>query len=319
MLSKRAYLVKEGTFEIREEDLIPGPTQVLVKIKLCGLCNWELNHWKGTSESYRSLYPMVPGHEWVGEVVEKGELVHSLEIGDIVTEPGYMGGFGEYNIAEEEHCYKVLPHIPLDNAIGEPLKCITTVVGAAAPKIGDYGLIQGCGPMGLWCTQAMAGNLMTALIAVDIDDSKLELAKKYGATHTINSMKEDVVARIKEITNGHMCDFVIEGTGIPRLLNTCMSYLKNAGRLVLMSSHEGPCDSFDFRPAIERGISIIVAHPPYAVVPTDDMRRAVSLINNGTFHNEDIITHRFKLEQISEAFETLEHKPKNYIKGVVEL
>lgn len=103
--------------------------------------------------------------------------------------------------------------------------------------------------------------MLGGCIAVDIDDKKLQMAMEYGATHTTNSAKENVQERIREITKGAMCDFVIEGTGIPRLLNQCIYYLKNGGRLVLMSSHERACDSFDFRLAIERGITLHVAHP----------------------------------------------------------
>jgi 2-desacetyl-2-hydroxyethyl bacteriochlorophyllide A dehydrogenase len=289
----------------------------LVKVKCCGLCNWELNYWKGTDEGFRKRYPYVPGHEWVGEVIELGEHVSTLKPGDVVTVPGGAGGFGEYNVANETDCFKVNPDIFYENAIGEPLKCVATVLGAAAPKIGDYGLIMGCGPMGLWCIQGLSGNLMSGCIAVDIDDEKLKLAKKYGATHTINARKEDVITRLKEITDGTMCDFAIEGTGIPEILNSCIYYLKNAGRLILMSSHERTCNSFDFRPAVQRGITLTVAHPSSTKTPLDDMRRAVSLINKGTFHNEDIITHRFQLEEIEQAFHTLEHKPKDYIKGII--
>lgn len=317
MLSKRAYLVSEGNFEIREEELSINSKQVLVKIKLCGLCNWELNFWKGTSENYRN-YPLVLGHEWTGVVVERGAEVTNLEIGDKVTVPEGFGGFGEYNVIDADRCYKLQEDVEFDNAIGEPLKCIATVIDAAAPRIGDFGLVMGCGPMGFWCLQALKGNLLGGCIAVDIDDKKLEMAKAYGATYTINSVKENVEERVREITKGAMCNFVIEGTGIPRLLNQCIYYLKNGGRLVLMSSHEAACESFDFRPAIERGITLHVAHPSSCKNQDDDMKRAIALINNGTFHNEEIITHRFKLEDISKAFETLEHKPKDYIKGIIE-
>ncbi len=314
MKSKMAYLVKEGLFEIKEEDVrITEPHQVLVKVKICGLCNWELNFWKGT-EGYTD-YPYMIGHEWAGEIVEIGDEVTRFKVGDKVTVWDF-GGYGEYAAVNEGNCYKINDGINLDNAMGEPLKCITTVLRAAAPEIGDYGLVLGCGPMGLWCIQALAGKTLGGLIAVDIDDDKLALAKKYGATHTVNSAKEDTVEAIKRITEKKMCDFVIEGTGIPKLLNAGMYYLRNAGRLILMSSHEGACKDFDFRPAIERALTICVAHPNMS--EPDDIHRAVAMINNGTFHNEDIISHRFSIDKINEAFETLENKPKDYIKGVIE-
>ena len=317
MITKRAYLVKEELFEIREEDLVMNENQVMVQVKFCGLCNWELNHWKGTAEQYRR-YPYVPGHEWVGYVTEVGKNVNSLKVGDAVTGLG-MGAFGEYFVTTPNNCHKVADGIPLENALGEPLKCVTTVLKATRPEAGDFGLVLGCGPMGLWCIQGLAGKTLAGLIAVDVDDDKLKLARKYGATHTINPKKENVVDAIREITNGRMCDFVIEGTGVPKLLNDGMNYLRKAGRLILMSSHENACEQFDFRPAIARGITLHVPHPPYSLNPADDMARAALLINNGTFHNEDIVSHRFKLVDINEAFKTLENKPRDYIKGIVEM
>ena len=318
MLGKRAVLVKERKFEIVQEDICPKAGQVLVKVELCGLCNWELNFWKGTGDYYTN-YPQVIGHEWAGTVVELGEGVTDFEVGDKVTVlPGdTFEGFAEYTAVNEKECFKLRDDANFINSMGEPLKCIATVVSAAEPRFGDYGVIIGCGAMGLWCTQALGGNLLAGVIAVDIDDEKLALARKFGATHTINSRNENVVERISEITNGHMADFVIEGTGIEAVLESAFDYLRNAGRLVVMSSHEQALGAFDLRPALARGISITSGHPARSANPREDMTRAVSLINNNVFRNEELITHKFKLDEINEAFETLENKPKGYIKGIV--
>ena len=145
------------------------------------------------------------------------------------------------------------------------------------------------------------------------------MAKGFGATATINSKNENVVERIREITGGHMADFVIEGTGIPALLNAAQDYLKvgRDSRLVLMSSHHDVCKEFDFRKAIDRGLKILVAHPPMSESELEDFRRAVVYINNGTFQNKPLITHEFKLSEIQTAFETLEHKPAGFMKGIV--
>jgi len=318
MLGKRAYLVKERKFEIVEENIVPQKGQVLVKVELCGLCNWELNFWKGTGDYYKN-YPQVIGHEWVGTVVELGEEVTDFRIGDKVTvlPCSKFEGFAEYTAVYENECFKLSDDAVFINSMGEPLKCIATVISAAAPQFGDYGVVIGCGAMGLWCTQALCGNFLAGVIAIDIDDKKLELAKKFGATHTINSKTENAEERIREITNGHMADFVIEGTGLESLLSSGVEYLRNAGRLIIMSSHEKSCKEFDFRPALARGIDIRSAHPTHSTNTREDMRRAISLINNKVFRNEEIITHRFKLDEINQAFETLENKPAGYIKGIV--
>lgn len=322
MKCKRAYLKRPGYFELEERDLEVKSNQILVKIKLCGLCNWELNFWKGTGEAdgYYRTYPWVLGHEWAGIVEEIGADVTNFKKGDKVTylPAQEFGGFSEYAVVDEGDCFKLDDEVDLYNAMGEPLKCIVTVLKNAAPMVGDSGLVLGCGPMGLWCIQALKSNALGNLIAVDVDDAKLALARKYGATHTINPVKENAVEKIQEINRGELCDFVIEGTGNANLIPSCLDYLKIRGRLVLMSSYAKNVKEFDLTQIIDKCIKIYPAHPASTVDTADDMKRAIALINRGTFHNDDIITHRFTLEEINKAFTTLENKPKDYIKGIIE-
>ena len=316
MKFKRAMLAEPHRFEVYEVDEEPGFGEVLIKIEGCGLCNWELGFWHG--ELNFEGYPHKLGHEFAGTVVKLGEGCTKLKVGDKVSAMDGMGGYGEYLVVHEYWCEKLADHIDPKIAFGEPQKCAITVLDATAPRPGDYGIILGCGPMGLWCIQALAGRYLGALIAIDIDDQKLELAKKYGATHVINNGKEDMDAVVADITGGHMADFVIEGTGIPALLNRAQDLCFNGpnARLVLMSSHHGVTPEFDFRKAVDRGLSILVPHPPYAKDPRDDFRRAVVLMNNHTFYNDDMVTHRFGLEDMNTAFEMLDKKPKDFVKGV---
>lgn len=315
MKTKVAVLEAPGKFGFREDEIEVRPEFIMVRIRVCGLCSWELNHWGGLL----GTYPQVIGHEWAGEIVEVGEGVVNLKVGDKVTGlDRYPGGFSEYAILHQNNCVKIAEHVDVKTALGEPLKCIITVVDAAEARPGDFGVILGCGAMGLWCVQALGGS-GAGLIAVDIDPEKLEIAKKYGATATINPMKENALEKIAEITNGHMADFVIEGTGQPALLEQGITYLKSSGRgrIVLMSSHSEAAKGFDFRKAIEKSATIIAAHPAYSRNSLDDLRRAVEYLNINKFNMDDIITHKFELDDIEEAFRALESKPKGYLKGVV--
>jgi len=311
-----ACLAEAGRFDFYEADDEPGPRQVMINIKGCGLCNWELNFFDG-SLNYMG-YPHKLGHEYSGVVHSVGADVTSLKAGDKVSafEHGF-GGFAQYRVVDEASCEILADHIDPKYAMGEPQKCIVTVLRAAAPETGDFGVMLGAGPMGLWCIQSLSGKTLSALIAIDIDDEKLKMAKRFGATHTINSLKEDAAARIREISGGHMADFVIEGTGLPALLNEAQNYLRaGRGRLILMSSHHD-AGEFDFRRAIDLGLEIRVAHPPYSRNERDDFRRAVHLINNNTFVNEPLVTHEYKLSNIQRAFEDLQSKPQGFIKGIV--
>jgi len=314
-ITRQAVLVAPRKLELREAALDPGPGQLLVKLAVCGLCNWELNHWMGEL----GTCPQTLGHEWAGTVAAVGAGVEGFAVGDRVTGlPDSLSAFADYLVTGAETCFALAPEIDPAQALGEPLKCIITVLRAAAPEPGDVGVVLGCGPMGLWCLQGLTGNVLSALIAVDLSPEKLELAQRCGATHTINPRAEDAVARIREIGGGRLADFVIEGTGVPELMGAAAGYLKTGrGRLTLMSSHERAAREFDWRVVQNQGIVIAGAHPAYARDQVDDMRRAVLLLNNGVFRMDGIISHRIPLDRIQEAFETLEQKPADYIKGVV--
>ncbi len=315
MKSQRAVLLKPEDIVVKEFDIAPQKGQILIKTYACGLCNWELNHWKGTY----GTYPQGVGHEWCGRVVEVGEGVENFKAGDKVTALPYAStpGFADYIVSDADKCFLIDPEIPLINAMAEPQKCVVTVLRGADAKAGDWVTVVGCGPMGIWCIQGLKGNQLAGIIAVDFDEKKLALAKKYGATYCINPKTVDAREEIEKITHGNMSDVVIEGTGIPEVLNDCCRYAAKKGRVCLMSSHERTCKEFDFREVIAKGLTIVGTHPPYSEDELEDTRRAVSLINSGAFDSAELVNYRFELKDIKEAFETLQNKPKDYIKGCV--
>lgn len=152
MKTKAAILVEPRRFEIREKELEMQADEVLIKIQVCGLCNWELNHFKGILGEY----PMSLGHEWAGIIVDKGSEVNSFQIGDrVAVLPDSLEGFAEFGVTKAKNCFLVGEGVDLKNVLLEPLKCVVTVLRAAAPEPGDYGVVVGCGPMGLWCIQAL--------------------------------------------------------------------------------------------------------------------------------------------------------------------
>lgn len=316
MKGKVAILNEPGRFTVENREITCGDDEVLIKVAVCGLCNWEKGFFTGA-------LPTAPdstlGHEWAGTVIETGKNVTGFEHGDKVTVlPAELEGFAEYAKVKMERCFKLADDIDVHEAFMEPLKCVVTVCRSAQPEVGDFGVIVGCGPMGLWCVQALSGHLLSGLIAVDIDDNKLEMAKKFGATHIINSKECDVAEKIAEITNGHMADFVIEGTGLAALIPSIVSYLKSSrGRAVLMSYYENESKSFDWKPFADKGAIILNPHPAFSEDELDDARRAVELINNHTFHHDGMISHKFTLDEVQKAFETVTAKPVGFIKGVV--
>ena len=100
MLAKQAVMAAPGQFDFREIDLVCQDDQIVVKVASCGLCNWELNHWKGYIVPACG-YPFPLGHEWAGTVVETGKKVTKFKVGDKVSSLEGSGAFADYLVCKE--------------------------------------------------------------------------------------------------------------------------------------------------------------------------------------------------------------------------
>ena len=313
MKTRQATLVEPGRFEIRDADVAPGPGQFLVKMAGCGLCTWELNHWAGRL----GTCPQALGHEAWGQVVEAGPgTTGRVKVGDRVT--GLASKcFSDYYVMPESHTMllhsdKVPQAVP-----GEPLYCVHNVVRAAHPEIGDAVAIVGCGPMGLWSLQALVNRTLQSIIAVDVDDAKCKLAAEYGATHTINPKTADVNETVKEITRGRMADVAVEATGAAAGMQTAIELLRGRRpKLVMCSSFKGPI-TVDVPKLLGKAVDVYHAHPGICQNVEDGCRRTEILINNGVFIVDPLISHRWPIEKINEAFKTMEGRGAGYMKGIV--
>ncbi|MHC4886804.1 MAG: zinc-dependent alcohol dehydrogenase [Planctomycetota bacterium] len=316
MKTEQAVLVEPGRFERRPAEVAPGTGQVLLEVLACGLCKWELGHWKGDLGEC----PQTLGHEVVGRVLELGPGVEGVEPGDTVTAlPDALNGFARHCVVTASRCARIAPDLDPRGGLGEPLSCVITTLDGAAAAAGEVGVVVGCGPMGLWCIQALAGAPLSALIAIDMDENRLDRARSFGATHTINPSSTNPAVEVESITGGRLADFIIEGTGVPAVFASLHELLKTGrGRLLLMSSHEEATAAFDWRPLQVKGAIVHATHPAYAIDQVQNMRRAIALYNTGRFASEGIITHTFALESIGEAFGALESPPSGYIKGIVQ-
>ena len=313
MLSRQAVLVEPRRFEIEERDITPGPDQLLVKMTACGLCNWELGHWTGVLDTP----PMTLGHEGCGIVTEVGKDVTRFAVGDAVTGlPDTLCCFADYYLLSEISTLKVSAAPEPGLALGEPLCCVQNVVRAAHPQAGDLVAMVGCGPMGQWCIQYLAGHLPGAIIAVDLDPKKLAMAQTFGATHTVNPGDGDAVAVVSTLTAGHMADIVIEGTGSATGIQQAIDLVTTNGTVIVMSSFKHP-EPVDMVGCSTKAVRMVFAYPSIFPDTVDSLRRLGYAINNGIFHVSPLISHIFALENIQQAFQTLEDKPAGYLKGIV--
>ena len=235
----------------------PKAGEVLVKMCYVGYCGSDLNTYLGRNPMVQ--LPVIPGHEIGGEIAAVGEGVPtSLVAGQTVTINPYTncgtcasclagrvnacqfnqtlgvqrnGAMSEYIVVPWQ---KVIPAegiSPRDAALIEPMSVGFHAVDRAQVTDLDVVMVIGCGMIGVGAIVRAALRGAT-VIAADIDDEKLALAKELGATHTVNTMSEDVHARLQALTNGHGPNVVIEAVGSPITYVMAVDEVAFAGRVV---------------------------------------------------------------------------------------
>lgn len=315
-----AELVAPRRFDIREEDLDISKEQVLVKVAACGICYGDLTRWQGKKERikfdiYQGYTTERLGHEPAGVVERAGREVKNFKEGDRVTGL-FMETYATHAVASPECLIKIPDGVPTEHAIAEPLKCCVTSIRAGQPEWGDYVALVGCGQMGLIVLAGLARCPVAEIIAIDPIDSRLTLAKELGATVVINPTKSDAEGIINRVTKGRGVDVAFEATGVPGGLESASKILRDGrARLILVGFHYARAEY-----NLSYWVKCPVIHstqPKYSLDAMDDLRRAIIGLEKGIFPMEKIITHKFKLEEINKAFETMESKAEGYIKGII--
>jgi len=329
MKMKAAVVVSPKRIEIQEIEVPPlTPTQMLVRVTSCGLCHSELGRYlgKGTMWLGDSLnYPLRLGHEPAGIVEEVGSAVKSFKPGDRVTGVGFKRSFAEYatiDVASKElvtAVVKVPDGLPLEYCISEPIKCCTAIVRYSQVKFGDYVFVAGCGFMGLVVIANLAARGLGAIIACDLLDSRLRLAKEMGATVTLNAGTVDVVKEVEAITGGRMCDVAFEGIGKPAGVALTGKIIRNSpppGTIVLYGYHGWP-DMYDLSLWGPKAPVVLSLHPEHSPDQPRDLEITMQAIARGLYPLEKLISHRYALEETGTGLEALVNPPEGYIKGIV--
>jgi threonine dehydrogenase-like Zn-dependent dehydrogenase len=342
MKRRVAQLVGPKQFEVIEEELQPlKANEYLVKILSVGLCHSEIPAYLGKStiavnnkgeyiKDEDMRYPIQLGHEPIGIVEEVGKDLQGGEfkVGDYIS--GMISpSFASHVIVNPAmaYCAKVPKDMRnIEYCLGEPLMCISNIVRATAPGFGDYVAVVGCGMMGLTTLSGLAKSAAFELIGIDLVNSRLELAKKYGATQTVNPKEVDAVKTIKEMTNGKGVDIAVEISGGMAGFSLACKIVKGgtttsfgARAKILIPSLYGIPQMMDAGYDLMYKSPIIHStHPFYSQDYMDDLRKGIEGYKRGIFPLDSMITHEFKLEEIGKAFEMLEHPTPDYFKGVVK-
>jgi threonine dehydrogenase-like Zn-dependent dehydrogenase len=344
MKRKIAKLVAPKKFEIFEEEIQPlEEHDVLLRLISSGFCHSEMPEYQGLSAIKRMedgsrametdlVFPRTIGHEPVGIVEDIGKGVDRCKVGDIVGGP-IGGAFATHIVVNS--LTGAFAKIPPDTTdvkycLVEPLGCCANIVRAANPELGNYVAVIGCGIMGLLCISGLARSGAFEIIAIDLMDSRLDLAEKFGATVKLNPSKLDVEEAVLDTTGGYGMDVVVEITGriagfslackIIRSNKAHYSVYKGApgrGKILIPSLYAKPEIMDAGYDLMFKAPIIHSTHPWYSMNLHEDLEKGIECYRRGIFPLGELITHEFPLEEIGKGFDLMERAGDGYLKGIV--
>lgn len=313
--------------------------EVLIQVKVAGICGSDIHTYKGLHPFRKP--PVIIGHEISGEVVEVGENVQTVKIGDRVTvepqigcstcdycligqvnfcekrtAPGignWYGTMAEFFVTPEQTVFKLPDTLSHEEGVlVEPVAVGVHAVRKGNIGIGDRVAILGAGPIGLLAMSAAKAAGATTVMITDVLDYALEAAGKMGATHTLNIKdKSDWTNEAKELSGG-MFDVVLVAVGVPGIIDQALSLLRKGGRIVTIAMFHGD-QTFNIH-NLQNQEKEIVGCMTYNRV---DTQTAIELLAAGAINTEVIISHRLSYEKAGEGFRIVDKKEDASLKVIV--
>src|SRR5215469_15342055 len=322
----------------------PGPQDVLIRSHAVGICGSDVELYRGIRPEGYYRYPIVPGHEWAGEVASTGERVRGISPGDKVVAEGFLfcgtcrncrmgltnlceagydeigftrtGGLAEY-VAVPARLVHTLPgDASLEQAaLLEPAAVVAHAFLRVRPRAGDTVVILGDGTIGLLAVQLARLFSPAILVLVGSRNERLELGHRLGATHTLNARESDPQLLIHSMIGSQGADLVFEAGNRAEGIEQALSLARRGGTVVL----EGIAGS-GARLSIENDIFVLKHLTVQGILGASyaAWTYAVQIFRAGLLKVPPLITHRFALDEYQTALDMLiSHQAKTLIVLVV--
>ncbi len=314
---RAAILTAPGTVRVEKRPR-PEPErgQVRVRLEGCGVCGSNLPLWEGRDWFDYPRDPGTPGHEGWGVVDAVGHDVDDLAPGDRVAVLSYCA-FAEFDVANRDAVVRLPGWLDGRAFPGEPLGCAMNVFRRADIEENHTVAIIGIGFLGALLTQ-LASSAGARVIAISRRPFSLEIARACGAEATIPmDDHQGIVEIVKEMTDGAMCDRVIEAVGLQWPLDLAAELTAERGRLVVAGYHQDGQRNVNMQLWNWRGIDVINAHERDPSMYTRGIRDAIGAIDEGRLDPFPLYTHTLDLGNLGEALNLLRDRPDGFVKALI--
>jgi threonine dehydrogenase-like Zn-dependent dehydrogenase len=242
--------------------------------------------------------------------------VEGIREGDVVAVWATGRGFAEYVAVKAEYC-RPAAGIPVDEALAEPVACAANAVELADVRLGDDVVIIGAGFMGNLVQELVALRGVRHLVVADTRADALERAAKLGATRTVDVTQESLQEVVAELTGGVGADITFEVTGAQAPLAVVGDVTRMSGKIAIVGYHQGEPRQIPLAHWNWMAFSIVNAHFRDVGTIMRGMSVGMRLLTAGRISLDGLVTHRFGLDDINDAFATAVDKPEGFVKATV--
>jgi L-iditol 2-dehydrogenase len=342
---KVAVMLGVGKMGFVERD-IPKPQcgEVLVKIENVGICGSDLHYYEhGAIGDYVVHPPFVLGHECGGTVVEVGENVTHLKVGDkVALEPGKTCGhcefcktgrynlcpdvvffatppvdgvFQEYVAHEADLCFKLPDNMDtMEGALIEPLAVGFHAARQGGARLGQTAVVMGAGCIGLVTMMALKAMGLSTVYVVDIMEKRLAKAKELGATAVINGSECDAVKAVMELTGGKGVDLAIETAGTEITTRQTVHMTKKGATIVLVGYSKSGEITMPLSLALDKELTFKTVFRYRHIYPL-----AIEAVANGKVNLKGIVTNIYSLDDVQNAMDESVHNKMDIVKAVIQV
>lgn len=320
-----------------------GEDDVLVRVRACGICGSDIHGYDGSTG--RRIPPLVMGHEAAGEIEKVGHAVDAFTAGDRVTfdstvscgKCGFCrqgrinlcdnrtvlgvscgdyrrhGAFAEYVSVPARILYKLPDTLPFERAaLIEAVSIAVHAVSRHVPKPADTVVVVGAGMIGVLVIQVLKNKGCHNIIAVDLDNEKLALAKRLGANQGLNPKESDVPAAVREATGGNGADASFEVVGHSDTVLTAIRALRKGGTVVLIGNLS-PNVELPLQEVVSREISVLGSCASSGEYP-----ECIDLLASGSVDVDPLISLKASLEEAPDLFDRLYRGDKELMKVILQ-
>lgn len=342
---KVAVMLGIGKMGFEDRDIPKAKdNEVLVKLEYVGICGSDLHYYEtGAIGDYVVKPPFVLGHEPGGTVVEVGKNVKHLKVGDrVALEPGKTCGhcefcktgrynlcpdvvffatppvdgvFQEYVAHEADLCFKLPDNVStLEGALIEPLAVGFHAAIQGEAHLGQRAVVMGAGCIGLVSMMALKARGVSEVYVVDIMEKRLEKALELGATGVINGSKEDVLERVKELTDGAGMDLVIETAGTEITTRQAIHMAKKGSNIVLVGYSKSGEMTLPMSLVLDKELTFKTVFRYRHIYPM-----AIDAVAAGKVNLKGIVTDVFGLDEAQKAMDYSVNNKADIVKAVIKI